>query len=315
MKRFLLCLVAVALASCETVPALSGVRDRTPADIGAFFDCVRERSLTVVAAHRGGDVPFENAIPTFERTVGGAPGPVALEIDVRRTKDGVLVLMHDETLDRTTTGTGPVSAISASRFADLKLKDGAGRPTDTRPPTLRRALDWSAGRAMLELDVKRGTPFEQVIAEVRAAGASNRVIIITYNVEDAIKAHRLAPDLMISAPAESVPVLEALSSVRVDLSRILAWTGTTEPNSALNVEMSQKGVEVLFGTLGDTPQSWDNRFSREGDVGYAALADTGVQMIATDRPLEAMRAIDDADGPDVPANACLAARRAQAPAR
>jgi glycerophosphoryl diester phosphodiesterase len=315
LKRFLLCFAAVALASCETVPAVSGARDRTPADIGAFFDCIRERSLTIVAAHRGGDAPFENAIPTFERTVGGAPGPVALEIDVRRTKDGVLVLMHDETLDRTTTGTGPVSSITASQFSALRLKDGAGRPADAHPPTLRRALDWSANRAMLELDVKRGTPFEQVIAEVRAAGASNRVIIITYNTEETIKVHRLAPDLMISAPAESVPVLEALSSTQVDLSRILAWTGTREPNSALNVELSQKGVEVLFGTLGDTPASWDNRFAREGDVGYTALADTGIHLIASDRPLEAMRAIDDADGPDVPANACLTARAMREPAR
>jgi glycerophosphoryl diester phosphodiesterase len=315
LKRFLLCVTAIALAACETVPEAAGARDRTPADIGAFFDCLRERSLTIVAAHRGGDVPFENAIPTFERTVGGAPGPVALEIDVRRTKDGVLVLMHDETLDRTTTGTGPVTAVTAAQFGALRLKDSAGRPTDARPPTLRRALDWSAGRAMLELDVKRGTPFEQVVADVRATGASNRVIIITYNAEDTIKVHRLAPDLMISVPAEAVPVLEALSSVRFDLSRILAWTGTREPNSALNVELSQKGVEVLFGTLGDTTASWDNRFARDGDAGYAALADTGIHLIASDRPLEAMRAIDDADGPDVPANACLAARRTGATAR
>lgn len=315
LNRFLFCLAALALAACETVPVVSGARARTPSDIGAFFDCLRERSLTIVAAHRGGDAPFENAIPTFERTVGGAPGPVALEIDVRRTKDGALVLMHDETLDRATTGAGPVSSVTASQFAAFRLKDGAGRPTDTHPPTLRQALDWSAGRAMLELDVKRGAPFEQVIAEVRAAGAANRVIIITYTAEDTIRVHRLAPDLMISAPAEAVPVLEALSSMQFDLSRILAWTGTREPNSALNVELSQKGVEVLFGTLGDTAQSWDNRIAREGDVGYTALADTGIQMIASDRPLEAMRAIDDADGPDVPANACLAARHMQVTAQ
>jgi glycerophosphoryl diester phosphodiesterase len=309
MRPVFLSLAVLALASCETVPEVSGARDRTPEDIGAFFDCVREKSLTIVAAHRGGDAPFENAIPTFERTVGGAPGPVAIEIDVRRTKDGVLVLMHDETLERTTNGTGPVANVTARQFAALRLKDSAGKASDTRPPTLREALAWSSGRAIVEIDVKRGVPFEQVIAEVRAAGAAQRAIIITYTVEDTVKVHRLAPDLMISAPPEAVPALEALSSMKANLSRILAWTGTREPNSALNVELAQKGVEVLFGTLGDQPTSWDNRFAREGDAGYTALADTGIHLIASDRPLEAMRAIDDADGPGAPATACLTAKR------
>ncbi len=308
LKQLLLAAAALSLAACETITAPSDVRDRTPADIGAFFDCLRERSLTIVAAHRGGDAPFENAIPTFERTVGGAPSPVALEIDVQRTKDGVLVLMHDDTLDRTTNGTGPVANVTASQFAALRLKDDSGKPTGVRPPTLRQALDWAEGRAILELDVKRGTPLAEVIAAVRAANASNRVIVIVYTTEDAIAAHRLAPDLMLSVPAASVPALEGLSSLRFDMRRVLAWTGTREPNSALNVELAGKKIEVLFGTLGNTPTSWDNRFAREGDNGYAAFADTGIQLIASDRPLEAMRALDDADGPGVPANACLAAK-------
>jgi glycerophosphoryl diester phosphodiesterase len=114
---------------------------------------------------------------------------------------------------------------------------------------------------------------------------------------------------MISAPGEAIATLESVSSVRVDLSRFLGWTGTKEPNSALNIALTQKGVEVIFGTLGDPSTSWDGRFAREGDGGYTALADTGVHIIATDRPLEAMRAIDDADGPGAPATQCLAARR------
>ena len=65
-----------------------------------------------------------------------------------------------------------------------------------------------------------------------------------------------------------------------------------------------------FGTLGGQATSWDNRFAREGDSGYTAFADTGIHMIASDRPLEAMRAIDDGDGPGAPANACLTAHAA-----
>jgi glycerophosphoryl diester phosphodiesterase len=308
MKRFIATCAALVLAACETLPALPESRDLTPVNIAAFFDCVRENSLTLVSAHRGGDLPAENAIEAFARTVGGAPGPVLLEVDVRRTRDGVLVLMHDETLDRTTTGSGPVAAIGASAFEKLQLKDEGGRVLQARPPTLKRALDWAKGKAILKLDVKRGTPFAEVIDAVRAAGAENRVVIIVYSVEDAIAVHRAAPDLMLSAPPEAVAAFEGLSGRRGDISRLLAWTGTQEPNPALNIEMAQKGVEVIFGTLGDPAKSWDGRFAREGDQGYTAFADTGIHVIATDRPLEAMRVIDDADGPGAPALACLAAK-------
>ena len=309
MRALVSLLAALMLTACETVPALPEFRDRTPTDIASFFDCLREKSLTVIAAHRGGDAPAENAIETFERTVRGAPGPVLLEIDVRRTSDGQLVLMHDDTLDRTTTGKGPVSGVTLAAFRALQIKDGAGRDLGAHPPTLKRALDWAKGKAILELDVKQGAPFAEVIAAVREAKAENRVVVIVYKTEDALTMQRLAPDLMLSVPAESVTALQMVSSVRVDTSRLLGWTGTAEPNSAMNLQLADKGVEVIFGTLGDTPASWDVRIAREGDGQYAAFADTGIHVIATDRPLEAMRAIDDADGPSVPATACLSARK------
>ena len=308
MRRLVLALAALVVASCETVPALPEFRDRTPSDIAGFFDCLREKSLTVIAAHRGGDAPAENAIETFDRTARGAPGPVLLEIDVRRTSDGELVLLHDETLDRTTTGKGPVAGVSAATFRALQLKDESGAVLASHPPTLKRALDWSRNKAILELDVKHGAPFADVIAAVRLAKAENRVVVIVYSTEDAVTMQRLAPDLMVSVPAESIAALQAISSVRVNTARLLGWTGTTEPNSALNIELAGKGVEVLFGTLGNAATSWDARFARDGDVGYTAFADTGINVIATDRPLEAMRAIDDADGPGAPAAACLTAK-------
>lgn len=308
MKRLACVCAALLLAACESVPALPDARDRTPKNIGAFFDCLREKSLVVVAAHRGGDAPAENAIETFERTLRGAPGPVLIEIDVRRTKDGVLVLMHDETLDRTTNGHGPVANVTLAEFRKLQLKDETGRVLNARPPTLERALSWSKDKAILELDVKRGAPFAEVIAAVRAAKAEQRVIVIVYSAEDALTVHRLAPDLMISAPAEWIETLEGVSSVRVDTSRLLGFTGIVEPNSALNIALAQKNVETIFGTLGNPATSMDGRFARDGDQGYVAVGDTGVHVIATDRPLEAMRAIDDADGPGAPATACLAAR-------
>lgn len=294
-------LLAVCLAACTgqtAEPPQAGGEHApaaTPRDLSAFFDCVRERGATIVAAHRGGPAPgyAENAIATFERAIEA--GPVMLEIDVATTRDGQLVLMHDDTVDRTTTGRGRVDALTLAQVQQLRLRDQRGQVIAGAPPTLREALDWGAGRAVFELDVKRGTAFADVVEAVRGAGAEERVLIITYNLDDAIEVHRLDPRLMISVGIESQADVRTLEAAGIDLSRVLAWTGTREPDAALNVALRQRGIEVLFGTLGGA-DSWDRRFAREGDIGYAAFAETGVDLIATDRPLEAFAAIDAADG-------------------
>jgi len=267
-----------------------------PPNLSAFFDCLRERGQTVVAAHRGGPEPgyAENAIETFEHTLTLAPA--LLEIDIAETSDGQLVLMHDEDVARTTTGEGAVDELTLAQFEALTLEDETGRALDAHPPTLRQALDWAAGRAILELDVKRGVAYEDVVAEVRAAGAADRVVFITYSTDAAIRVHRLAPELMLSVSIEDVSDLAELERAEVDLAHVLAWTGIEEPNSALNVALAERGVEAMFGTLGNPARSWDGRFEREGDDQYAAFAETGLVLISTDRTAAAARDLDAADG-------------------
>ena len=280
-----------APADTGSTPALAGE------DMPAFFDCLRMSSQTIVAAHRGGPEPgyAENAIETFAHTVSQVP--VALEIDIARTRDDALVLMHDDDVARTTNGSGAVRDLTLATFQALSLKDETGAVLDAHPPTFRDALDWAEGNAILELDVKRGVSYEDVIAEVRAANAADRVIFITYSTDAAIRVHRLAPELMLSVSIDSPEDLSTLVARGVDLTKVLAWTGTEEPNSELNVALNQRGIEVLFGTLGRPSESWDGRFEREGDE-YAAFADTGIQLIATDRPVEAVANLDAHDGVD-----------------
>jgi glycerophosphoryl diester phosphodiesterase len=249
-----------------------------------------------VAAHRGGPGPGfpENAISTLENTL--RQGPAVLEIDIARTRDGVLVLMHDETVDRTTTGTGRVSNLTLSQLQALRLKDRDGLALDVGVPTLREVLDWAAGRTVLELDVNNGVPFAEVIAEVRAAGALDRVIVITYRDDAAVRVHELAPAIMISVSIDAATDLDALVARGVDLTRVLAWTGVEEPNAALNGALARRGVEAMFGTLGNPARSWDGRFLREGRDQYARLAATGLALISSDRPIEAVRDLDAQDG-------------------
>ena len=309
----LLAACAVSAASCSST-VTTGQNDAStqglvPANLPAFFDCLRESGRTIVAAHRGGPGSGfpENAVSTFENTLRQVPA--VLEIDIARTRDRVLVLMHDETVDRTSTGMGRVSDLTLSQLQTFRLEDRDGRALDVRVPTLREALDWAAGRAVLELDVSDDVPFADVIAEVRAAKALDRVILITYNDAAAARVHTLAPAIMISVSIDAAADLDALVARGVDLTRVLAWTGIEEPNAALNAALARRGVEAIFGTLGTPARSWDGRFAREGRDEYAKLAATGLVLIASDRPIDAVRDLDAQDGVEgYGALRCAAAR-------
>ena len=73
--------------------------------------------------------------------------------------------------------------------------------------------------------------------------------------------------------------------------------------------LARRGVEAMFGTLGNPAHSWDGRFARERRDQYAAFADTGLTVIATDRPIEAARDLDANDGAEgIGALQCVSGR-------
>ena len=145
-----LCAFVLALAACDgpqiegDLHVLSVNNSITPPNLPAFFDCLRENGATAVSAHRGGarDGLPENAISTFEAALRNAP--VFLEIDVRAARDG-LVVLHDETVDRTTNGTGAVAEVTVDQVRALALDGSEGE----HPPSLREVLDWARDRTVM----------------------------------------------------------------------------------------------------------------------------------------------------------------------
>ena len=97
-------------------------------------------------------------------------GADAIEVDVRCTRDGVPVLLHDGTVDRTTSGEGRITALSLRQARRLRLRSGKGfAGRGERIPTLREALGAVAGRALLVLEIKPAGIEETVLAVVRSA--------------------------------------------------------------------------------------------------------------------------------------------------
>ncbi|MFM1897756.1 MAG: hypothetical protein RLZZ385_2830 [Pseudomonadota bacterium] len=152
-------------------------RDQTPALLAMLDD---ENGPVMVVAHRAcwKDGAPENSLAAIERCL--ELNVDMIEIDVAITADGVPVLLHDETLDRTTDGSGPVKSLAWSQVRGLKLRAGAGGEaalmTDQGIPTLQDALELARGRILINLDVK-GEVFDPAFEIVEAVGVEDQILM------------------------------------------------------------------------------------------------------------------------------------------
>lgn len=263
-------------------------------DLNGFFECLEGEGASLVSAHRGGPYPGfpENAIETMAAILDDIPA--IMEIDVATSSDGELYLMHDDTLERTTTGSGETNALLWREIAKLRLEDDDGAKTAFAPSRFDTALAWAEGRTILQIDFKRSTSYEDVAAEIKRQGAEDRVILIAYSMASAAKLHRLMPGAMISLSLNSQSELNRAVASGVPDNRLLGFTGIEDPRPRLFSILNGRDVEVIFGTLGGR-DSIDNDIARTGyEALYGEIAAQGVDIIATDRPREAYAALAEA---------------------
>ena len=142
-------------------------------------------AVPIVYAHRGGAaLRPENTVEAFDH--GLACGAEGLEFDVQLSKDGIVVIHHDATLERTTNGCGPLAACTAAELATVdagfNFGDGRGgypyRGRGIAVPTLRDVLRrYPSAALIIELKVGGDELARRVVDDVRAAGAVDRVAI------------------------------------------------------------------------------------------------------------------------------------------
>ncbi len=180
-----------------------------------FFDSDRP----LIFAHRGGTaLGPENTIQAFDAGIkAGADG---LELDVHLAADGLVVVHHDKTLERTTNGSGPVALRTAAELARLNV------------PTLREVLRrYPTTRVIVEMKEDSARLGEAVAADVRAAGAVNRVCAAGYGVTAVRAARKALPDMASSASLEEVRRALRRTWICWPL-RSCAWQGYQVPETA-----------------------------------------------------------------------------------
>ena len=190
---------------------------KTPLLLAAFLmltvSMAAQHSNIEIVVHRGA-----NALAP-ENTVAAAlaalrHGARWIEVDVRPSKDGVLFNLHDETLDRTTNGTGRLADMPAAEVEKLDAGSWfSPRFAGLRVPTIAQMLDSLQGRAGIFFDVKRGTPIATLVSLVRQKGfAANS--FFWFADEQMLSAFiRLAPEMKIKVNASTIRRLKYWQSV------------------------------------------------------------------------------------------------------
>ncbi len=244
----------------------------------------------IISVHRGGkglkNYP-ENCLETLKYINDSIPA--IYEIDIAQTRDNVLVLMHDNTLERTTTGTDRLNKYTYEELQAFNLVDDYGNKTAFKIPSLKDVLLWAKqNNVVLTLDKKKSVSFDAIVALVKQLEAEDVSIIITYDIKQATEAYALAPNLLLSVSARNQKELDWLLHSKIPTQNMLAFTGTKLSPNDFYKKVQSYGIKTILGTLGNL----DKQAEAKGEVPYIIWKDKGIDVFATDRPFAVAKALN-----------------------
>jgi glycerophosphoryl diester phosphodiesterase len=234
-----------------------------------------------IGGHRGASAAApENTWAAFERAI--AEGAEYVETDIRKTSDGELVLLHDETVDRTTDGQGHVAGLTLEDVLDLDAGAWYGDAyRGERIPRFASLLRWVEGHSAIgaALEVKAHDVGAAVARAAWDSPARDRLAIYSFHAAEIAAAKRAAPDLpcvlllrLTDEPTSVIPWIDECGADGADVP--WQWDAV-----GLIAAMRARGMIVGGG-------------SATGDEAAADLLRLGVDMIDTDGPGQMRRTID-----------------------
>jgi glycerophosphoryl diester phosphodiesterase len=250
----------------------------------------------LVAAHRGDWRNYpENSIAAIKSAID--MGVDIVEIDIQKTKDGQLVLMHDITIERTTNGNGKVSDYTLDSLKKFFLKNGLGRVTGHRIPTLEEAMLTVKGKAMVNLD-KCYEYMNEAYAVLQKTGTVNHAIFKSYYLTAEkvqsdyaqllnkitymamVKLENADADKTIATFQQTIKPVAFELNFSIDTSRLLNNLNTIKQRG------SRVWINSLWASLNgghDDDKAVDENNIRDS---WQWIIEKGATIIQTDRPKE-----------------------------
>ena len=292
MKKLLILLSGLLLlqTSCSHTESVSGTRaERVVSEI---HDPSSNKVL--VACHRGDWRNYpENSLASIESVIG--MGADIVEIDLALTSDSVLVVCHDRTLNRTTTGKGLFAETPYDPNQRCHLKSGHGVATSHRMPTLREALELCKDRIVVNID--KGYQYYDLVQRLsEELGVTGQLLIKGKSPVADVAAkfseyeHNMMymPIIDILKPQGQELIGEYMSKGIVPLAYEVCWNEYTPEVKDCMEKVVESGSKLWVNSLWESlcgglcdDVAWER--GAPGSV-YGKLLDMGATMIQTDRP-------------------------------
>lgn len=292
MKRILSFLLAlVVLAGCSGEARQSAAPENRAEGLRARL-LAGDTTAVFVVAHRG-DWRYapENSVAAIEHSI--AVGVDVVELDLQLTRDSVLIVMHDATLNRTTTGKGRVADWTLDSIRTLKLKNGCGIRTKHPVPTLEEALLAAKGRVLVNLD-KADRYFDLVVPVLERTGTTRQIVMKgSKSADEVLALYGKYLDEVIYMPVVNLDnenAAELMQGYIADLKPAayeLLYAQSEDTVLPLRMRDTLRGRALIwYNTLWDTLcGGHDDDLSLEDpDAAFGYLIDTlGARIIQTDR--------------------------------
>ena len=259
------------------------------ADTEALYEfySYRDGAPPIIQGHRGtreNGLP-ENSIAAFEYVLEQMPA--VFEIDPRLTKDSVIIVFHDATLDRTTNGTGKVSDYTWEELQQLNLKNKDGEITEHKIPTLDEVFKWARDKTALLLD-KKDVPLWMIADIIREHDTNNYVVSLVRSVEDAAFYFNDEPKRMFAISFREPEAFQPYMELGIPTRQIFACIGTSisEKTDVINEMMRGYGIRSLISVA---PTYDKLETEEERAEAYRKVIESGITILESDYPVETAR--------------------------
>jgi glycerophosphoryl diester phosphodiesterase len=200
-----------------------------------------------------------------------------------------MVIFHDPTLERTSTGQGRVADRTLAELRLLQLKDTEGNVTPHRMPTLDETLEWARGRTLLVLDQK-DVPVTERVKKITDHKAEGFAMVIVNSFRDAQAAYASNTNVMMEVMIPNRAKFAEFAGLGVPWRNVVAFVGHTPPEDReLYAMIHGQGVNSMIGTS----RHLDLRFIKEKmgslqplEPDYRAFLERGADIIETDIPVQ-----------------------------
>ncbi|SFW20037.1 glycerophosphoryl diester phosphodiesterase [Sinomicrobium oceani] len=247
----------------------------------------------LVVSHRG-DWRYapENSLMSIQRCID--LGVDIVEIDVRLTKDGHLVAMHDKTVNRTTDGKGKVSDMTLEEIKKLRLKNACGvKGSRQQVPTLEEIMFLAKDKIMVNLDKVEGETVKEAYKVLKETGTVGQVIFKGRETADMmlekfgdIMKEIIYMPILIDNTENASGFVDRYNELLSPIAYEVTFSGTDTENFKQIARLNRMGITVLNIPLWDalTAGHTDEKALLEGaDEAWGWLIKNGANAIMTDR--------------------------------